>query len=103
MQVWDQGGHGYVRYSAAMLGLQHMGYVAENRVIQAALAHRLKRPGNLTASLLPVGALKPSLGFVCMQQSPCCISSRCHLRCAGSPGRPQPAELHRITRCAAIA
>ena len=53
-QVWDEGGNGYVRYSAATVGLQHMGYVAENTVLQAALAHRLKQPGGRTSLVWPV-------------------------------------------------
>ncbi|CAK0761411.1 hypothetical protein CVIRNUC_002857 [Coccomyxa viridis] len=42
MQVWDHGGNGCVRYSAATVGLPVMGYVAENRVIQAALGQTLR-------------------------------------------------------------
>ena len=54
-----------------MLGLQHMGYVAENRVIQAALAHRLKQAGEPHRLPLAGAALfKPSLGFVCMHAVP---------------------------------
>ena len=60
-----------MRYSASMVGLQHMGYVAENRVIQAALAHRLRRPGNLTASLWPVRA--PG-------HCACCFIAQQHMR-----------------------
>lgn len=45
-QVWDYGGNGYVRYSAAAVGLPVMGYVAENRVIQAALGRRLRERSN---------------------------------------------------------
>ena len=54
MQVWDEGGNGYVRYSAAEVGRDNMGYVAENRVLQAALMRRLKDLENVTL-LWPVG------------------------------------------------
>jgi 2-polyprenyl-6-methoxyphenol hydroxylase-like FAD-dependent oxidoreductase len=47
-QVWDEGGNGYVRYSAGNVGLANMGYVAENRVLQAALMRRLKDFKNST-------------------------------------------------------
>ena len=43
-----------MRYSAATVGLQHMGYVAENTVLQAALAHRLKQAGGSTTLVWPV-------------------------------------------------
>jgi 2-polyprenyl-6-methoxyphenol hydroxylase-like FAD-dependent oxidoreductase len=42
MQVWDEGGNGYVRYSAENVGMDTMGYVVENKVLQAAFGHRLK-------------------------------------------------------------
>uniref|UniRef100_A0A061SIF6 Ubiquinone biosynthesis monooxygenase Coq6 n=1 Tax=Tetraselmis sp. GSL018 TaxID=582737 RepID=A0A061SIF6_9CHLO len=41
MQVWDDVGPGYVRYSAAEAGLAEMGHVAENDAVQSALASRL--------------------------------------------------------------
>ena len=61
--MWDEGGNGYVRYSAATVGLQHMGYVAENTVLQAALAHRLEQPGGCTSLVWPVphDGLSPQL------------------------------------------
>ncbi|EIE24634.1 flavin-dependent monooxygenase [Coccomyxa subellipsoidea C-169] len=61
MQVWDEGGNGCVRYSAGNVGLPNMGYVAENRVLQAALMRRLTHfensrllwPASLEALTLP--------------------------------------------------
>ena len=57
MQVWDQGGNGCVRYSAATVGLPVMGHVAENRVIQAALGQTLKSRSSVVDYISPV---KPS-------------------------------------------
>ena len=54
VQVWDQGGNGCVRYSAATVGLPVMGYVAENRVIQAALGQTLKSRSNVVDYVSPV-------------------------------------------------
>jgi hypothetical protein len=54
LQVWDYGGNGYVRYSAAAVGLPVMGYVAENRVIQAALGRRLRERSNTVDFVSPV-------------------------------------------------
>ncbi len=54
LQVWDEGGNGYVRYSAAQVGRDNMGYVAENRVLQTALMRRSKDLKNITL-LSPVG------------------------------------------------
>lgn len=63
MQVWDEGGNGYVRYSAAQVGRDDMGYVAENRVLQAALMRRLKDLENITL-LWPVGCSQTYNGHV---------------------------------------
>ncbi|CAL8467656.1 g7194 [Coccomyxa elongata] len=70
MQVWDEGGNGYVRYSAAQVGRDNMGYVAENRVLQTALMRRLKDlknitllwPASLEALTLPSYALEAHEG-----------------------------------------
>ncbi|KAK9803505.1 hypothetical protein WJX73_010743 [Symbiochloris irregularis] len=51
MQVWDWAGSGYIQYSASEVGLQHMGYVVENSMIQGALLKQLLQPGN-TAKLM---------------------------------------------------
>jgi len=40
MQVWDASFPGHVRYDAAELGELELGWVVENRVVQAALAER---------------------------------------------------------------
>ena len=56
VQVWDHGGNGCVRYSAAAVGLPVMGYVAENRVIQAALGERLKSRSSAVDYMSPVKA-----------------------------------------------
>ena len=54
VQVWDHGGNGCVRYSAATVGLPVMGYVAENRVIQAALGQTLKSRSSVVDYMSPV-------------------------------------------------
>ena len=59
VQVWDHGGNGCVRYSAATVGLPVMGYVAENRVIQAALGQRLRSRSSVVDYLSPVISSTP--------------------------------------------
>lgn len=54
VQVWDHGGNGCVRYSAATVGLPVMGYVAENRVIQAALGQTLRSRRSVVDYVSPV-------------------------------------------------
>ena len=56
VQVWDHGGNGCVRYSAATVGLPVMGYVAENRVIQAALGQRLRSRSSVVDYLSPASS-----------------------------------------------
>lgn len=61
MQVWDSAGNGYVRYDAASVGADVMGYVVENRLTVAALHQRLRgagsvqmlMPGSVAAAELP--------------------------------------------------
>lgn len=61
MQVWDTGGNGFVRYDAAAVGADAMGFVVENRLLVAALHERLKAhsavqrlmPSSVTAAELP--------------------------------------------------
>lgn len=46
-QVWDHQGPGYVRYSAMDAGLDDMGSVVENSVIQSALLKCIGRTSNV--------------------------------------------------------
>ena len=50
MQVWDASFPGHVRYDAAELGELELGWVVENRVVQAALAERAAELGVETAA-----------------------------------------------------
>lgn len=47
MQVWDAGGDGEIRFDAAEIGEQELAYIAENRVIVAALYERLQQHTNV--------------------------------------------------------
>ncbi len=41
MQVWDEGGHGSINFDSAEIGLDTLGHIVENRVIQSALLRSL--------------------------------------------------------------
>ncbi len=43
MQVWDQGGHGQIRFDSADVGEPNLGHIVENRVIQLALWECLEK------------------------------------------------------------
>ncbi len=43
MQVWDQGGHGQIRFDSADVGEPDLGHIVENRVTQLALWECLER------------------------------------------------------------
>mmetsp|Transcript_13325 Transcript_13325/g.23595 ORF Transcript_13325/g.23595 Transcript_13325/m.23595 type:complete len:465 (-) Transcript_13325:220-1614(-) len=43
MQVWDSAGPGHIRWQASDIGMQHMGIVVENNVLQAALLDAVMR------------------------------------------------------------
>ncbi len=43
MQVWDQGGHGQIRFDSAEVGEPDLGHIVENRVTQLALWECLER------------------------------------------------------------
>lgn len=48
MEVWDAGGSGRIRFSAADLGEPDLGHIVENRVTQLALWERLRRLETVT-------------------------------------------------------
>jgi 2-octaprenylphenol hydroxylase len=43
MEVWDAAGSGRIHFDGADIGVDALGYIVENRVIQAALIERLER------------------------------------------------------------
>lgn len=47
MHVWDAGGDGAIHFDAAEVGQPSLGYIVENRVIQAALLARVKQFDNI--------------------------------------------------------
>jgi 2-octaprenylphenol hydroxylase len=47
MHVWDAGGSGEIHFSSADIGEPTLGYIVENRLIQAALINRLQDVGNV--------------------------------------------------------
>lgn len=50
MEVWDAGGNGRIRFSAAEIGEIDLGHIAENRVTQLALWERLESYPNVRIS-----------------------------------------------------
>lgn len=56
-----------MRYSAATVGLSVMGYVAENRVIQAALGKRLKERSDVVDFMSPVRCVDLPLSYILFQ------------------------------------
>ncbi|MDT8453293.1 MAG: UbiH/UbiF/VisC/COQ6 family ubiquinone biosynthesis hydroxylase [Gammaproteobacteria bacterium] len=47
MHVWDAGGAGMIHFDSAEVGLDALGYIIENRVIQQALLHEVKQAENI--------------------------------------------------------
>ena len=77
VQVWDHGGNGCVRYSAATAGLPVMGYVAENRVIQAALGQTLRSRSSVVDYMSPASSSTALCTLVSqplpVHGTPCCM------------------------------
>lgn len=48
MEVWDCDSFGHINFLAADYGYHHLGYIVENRMIQQALWHKVKRQRNVT-------------------------------------------------------
>jgi len=47
MHVWDAGGDGVIHFDSAEVGEPSLGYIIENRIIQAALLHQAEQLGNI--------------------------------------------------------
>ncbi|MDA3870159.1 MAG: 2-octaprenyl-3-methyl-6-methoxy-1,4-benzoquinol hydroxylase, partial [Gammaproteobacteria bacterium] len=47
MHVWDASGAGMIHFDSAEVGLDALGYIIENRVIQQALLHEVKQAENI--------------------------------------------------------
>ena len=55
--MWDWGGNGFVRYDAADVNQEVLGFVAENLVLHTAFLRQLSRPGRPPVFQYPVSRL----------------------------------------------
>ncbi len=68
MEVWDAGGNGSIRFSAADLGEPDLGHIVENRIIQLGLWERLEAMDNVSlhcpASVMDLDLESPAPAIV---------------------------------------